>query len=275
MPARRPASSRPFLRALALFCLASLLLPVLCGCIYGVSVSEDTEPEGDSDIPVMGTPDDPPKKRVALTFDDGPQHYVERTKALVDELAKYDFAATFFVVGNRVSGGDAISYAVEKGCEIGIHGYTHDSNHYYDVCTDERYEEELERTRQAILSEVPGYEVKLMRPIGGRITPERIRECPYAVIGWDVDSCDWENKYYSGISDEEADRRVNTIVENVMSKVEDGSIVLLHDIYESTYDAAVILIQRLYEEGYELVTVSELLGDTLEAGRAYGALDIN
>ena len=60
-----------------------------------------------------------------------------------------------------------------------------------------------------------------------------------------------------------------------MSKVEDGSIVLLHDIYESTYDAAVILIQRLYEEGYELVTVSELLGDTLEAGRAYGALDIN
>ncbi|MBQ5893374.1 MAG: hypothetical protein IIW78_03895, partial [Clostridia bacterium] len=114
-----------------------------------------------------------------------------------------------------------------------------------------------------------------MRPIGGKITSARIRECPYAVIGWDVDSCDWENKYYSGISDEEADRRVNTIVENVMSKVEDGSIVLLHDIYESTYDAAVILIQRLYEEGYELVTVSELLGDALETGRAYGTLDIN
>ncbi|MBQ1261340.1 MAG: polysaccharide deacetylase family protein [Clostridia bacterium] len=275
MPACRSAFSRSFLRALALLCLVSLLLPGLCGCIHGVSVSDGNETEPDPDVPAMGRPDDPPKKRVALTFDDGPQHYVERTKALVDELARYGFEATFFVVGNRIAGGDALSYAVGHGCEIGIHGYTHDPKHYYDSCTQERYEEELERTRQAILSAVPGYEVKLMRPIGGKITSARIRECPYAVIGWDVDSCDWENKYYSGISDEEADRRVNRIVENVMSAVEDGSIVLLHDIYESTYDAAVILIQRLYEEGYELVTVSELLGDALETGRAYGTLDIN
>lgn len=260
-------------RLLSLLCALALLLPCLCGCIQGVSVSDETESGTGGDIPVIGQPEDPPKKRVALTFDDGPQHYEERTKALVDELAKYGFAATFFVVGNRISGGDAISYAVENGCEIGIHGYTHDSNHYYDTCTDERYEEELERTRQAILAEVPGYDIKLMRPIGGRITSARVRECPYAVIGWDVDSCDWENKYYSGISDEEAERRINTIVENVMSEVEDGSIVLLHDIYESTYDAAVIIIQRLYEAGYDLVTVSELLGDTLQSGTAYGGLD--
>ena len=273
MPFHFQAAFRRPCRLLSLLCILSLLLPCFCGCIYGVSVSEDTETDTEADVPAIGTPEDPPKKRVALTFDDGPQHYEERTKALVDELAKYDFAATFFVVGNRISGGDALSYAVENGCEIGIHGYTHDPNHYYDTCTDERYEEELERTRQAILAEVPGYEVKLMRPIGGRITVARIRECPYAVIGWDVDSCDWENKYYSGISDEEAERRINTIVENVMSEVEDGSIVLLHDIYESTYDAAVILIQRLYEEGYELVTVSELLGDSLQTGKAYGGLD--
>lgn len=259
-------------RLLSFLCILALLLPCFCGCIHGVSVSDETESDTEADIPVMGDTEEPPKKkRVALTFDDGPQHYVERTKALVDELAKYDFAATFFVLGNRISGGDAISYAVENGCEIGIHGYTHE--YYYDTCSDAKYEEELERTRQAILAEIPGYDVKLMRPIGGRMTVERVRECPYAVIGWDVDSCDWENKYYSGISDEEADRRVNNIVENVMSQVEDGSIILMHDIYESTYDAAVIIIQRLYEEGYELVTVSELLGDTLQAGTAYGGLD--
>ena len=178
MPACRSAFSRSFLRALALLCLVSLLLPGLCGCIHGVSVSDGNETEPDPDVPAMGRPDDPPKKRVALTFDDGPQHYVERTKALVDELARYGFEATFFVVGNRVAGGDALSYAVKNGCEIGIHGYTHDSKHYYDSCTDARYEEELERTRQAILSAVPGYEVKLMRPkiivCLGRIAAMRI-----------------------------------------------------------------------------------------------------
>ncbi|MBO7249798.1 MAG: polysaccharide deacetylase family protein, partial [Clostridia bacterium] len=39
-------------------------------------------------------------KRVALTFDDGPHNV--RTKAIVDELAKYGAHATFFVVGNRI-----------------------------------------------------------------------------------------------------------------------------------------------------------------------------
>ena len=42
------------------------------------------------------------KKRVALTFDDGPHNV--RTKAIVDELSKYGYEATFFVVGNRVDG---------------------------------------------------------------------------------------------------------------------------------------------------------------------------
>ena len=62
---------------------------------------------------------------------------------------------------------------------------------------------------------------------------------------------------------------MNRIVENVMSQVQNGDIVLMHEIYESTVDATKIILQRLYEEGYEVVTVSELLGDELEAGRLY------
>ena len=108
-----------------------------------------------------------------------------------------------------------------------------------------------------------------MRPVGGRISFERLQSCPYAVINWSVDSDDWNNKYYPGISDEDAEERVNRIVENVMSQVKDGDIILLHEIYESTVDATKIILQRLYEEGYEVVTVSELLGDDLAAGRLY------
>ena len=101
-----------------------------------------------------------------------------------------------------------------------------------------------------IRAQIPGYEIRLMRPIGGSISPDRIRTSPYAIIHWSVDSDDWNNKYYAGISDEEANARIQTIVENVMGSVTDGDIVLLHDIYESTYDATKILLQRLYEEGY-------------------------
>jgi hypothetical protein len=47
----------------------------------------------------------------------------------------------------------------------------------------------------------------------------------------------------------------------------------LHDIYGSTYDALVIVLEQLYAEGYEVVTVSELLGDSLSAGEMYYSAD--
>lgn len=195
------------------------------------------------------------KKRVAITYDDGPHNV--RTKAIVDELAKYGYHATFFVVGNRVdgkayNGAAAVQYAASKGNEIAIHAYTH--NKYYDTCTSAEYKEEIESTYDAIKDVVPTAKVKLMRPVGGRITAERTQSSDYAVIMWSVDSNDW--KYKS-----EGDGNVQTIVNNVMSQVQDGSIILMHDIYENTYLASKDILKQLNAQGYEVVTVSELLGN--------------
>ncbi len=257
-------------------CTLLLILPLVFGCTSyteGSRPPESFPPEADDDsIPVMGGDQSTPaKKRVALTFDDGPQYANagKNTQALVDELNKYGFHATFFVIGNRIGNGKALTYAVENGNEIGIHAYTHGSGIYYDDCSDETYNYEVNTTRDEILSVLPNYNIRLMRPIGGEISPERIQSSPYAIINWDVDSNDWNYRYSPYESDEESAQKVDAIVENVMSKVRDGSIILMHDIYQSTYDAAVIIMQRLYEEGYEVVTVSELLGDNPEPGRIY------
>jgi peptidoglycan/xylan/chitin deacetylase (PgdA/CDA1 family) len=99
-----------------------------------------------------------------------------------------------------------------------------------------------------------------MRPIGGNITDARVESCPYSVIMWSVDSEDWKYKG-RGENGELAEQNINTIVENVMSQVKSGDIILMHDIYENTYEAAKIIIERLHAEGYQLVTVSELLGN--------------
>ena len=255
---------------LSLFLIFAMLL-VLEGC-YEVHVrptppAQSSNSDQDVDADATETQDLSPKKRVAITFDDGPNHYNNRTKNYVDALDQYGFHATFFVVGNRIAGGDALQYAVQHGNEIGIHGYTH--NVYYDSCDDETYQNEIEKTAQAIRTHLPGYEIKLMRPVGGKITNHRADTSPYAIIMWNVDSHDWENRYYPGISDADAEACVDTIVENVMASVADGDIILLHDIYESTYDATLIILERLYAEGYEVVTVSELLGDRLTGGVTY------
>ena len=238
--------------------------------------------KGSASVPTMGNvSDDTDKndgkytKTVALTFDDGPHN--TRTKAVVDELDKYGYHATFFVVGNRVDGtayggGEALKYAHEHGNEIGIHGYAHEV--YYDTCSDDVFKSELSNTKKAIKKIIPDAKVTLMRPVGGRITDERVASCEYAVIMWDVDSEDWKHVYAEG-GTPEADEKRDTIVENVMSEVRDGSIILMHDIRQSTVDATAIILKQLNDEGYNVVTVSKLLGKKLEAGKKYSRLPNN
>ena len=264
---RRPLVLRMILLLLSLV----LLVTAAAGCETYSEGSRPTDepPDTAPDMPTQQTR----KKRVALTFDDGPQYANEgaNTVALVDALQQYGFHATFFVVGNRVGNGSALRYAVEHGNEIGIHGYTHE--HYYDSCTDSVYQNELERTRQAIVQAVPTYEVRLMRPVGGKISDRRIAESPYSVVMWSVDSNDWQHRYHPSDTPEEDAATVAAIVDAVMASVRDGSIILMHDIYQSTYDATVILLQRLYEEGYDVVTVSELFENSMMPGSVYREAD--
>ena len=237
-------------------------------------VTEYSREDMGFDVPAFNDTTDAPdtRPRVAITFDDGPHHYDDRTIKYVDELNKYGYTATFFVCGYRVagkgeiSGVNAVKYAVDNGMEIGIHGYTH--NVYYNDCTAEAFNREMQMTLDEIHKQVPDYEVKLMRPIGGAISAENAAICPYAIIHWSVDSDDWNNRYHKGDTEEDWNATVNTIVNNVLSKVKEGDIILMHDIYESTYDATVIILQRLNEMGYNVVSVSELLGET-QAGVIY------
>ena len=276
-----------FLRLAALFLAAILSMFALCGCEIGEyeelstrknyknSSSPVSKPTGNTNNNANqgnSNSNSSSNKRVAFTFDDGPHNV--RTMAIVDELAKYGYTATFFVVGNRVdgnayNGAEALKYAHDHGNELAIHGYTHAV--YYHNCEQDRYERELLNTYNAIKDVVPNAKVRLMRPIGGNITEERVESCPYSVIMWSVDSEDWKYKG-RGENGELAEQNVNTIVENVMSQVRSGDIILMHDIYENTYEATKIILQRLYEEGYDVVSVSELLGNSLSAGNKYSRL---
>lgn len=209
------------------------------------------------------------KKRVAITFDDGPDDL--NTKLLVDALDSYGFNSTFFVVGKKLDGtkldgSEILKYAVEKGNEIGIHAYSN-STPYGDTCSDEVYEEEISKTEKAIHDILPDYEIDLMRPVQGKITDQRVADSEYAVILWSIDTYDW--KYNGRATEEEKEANIKTIVDKVLNNVKDGDIILMHDVHDNSYEAALILFEELYLRGYELVTVSELIGDDLEAGKKF------
>ena len=203
-------------------------------------------------------------KYVSITFDDGP--HADITRKIAEKLASKGARATFFVVGNRVSGKAAagMQYAAMCGSEIAIHGYTHTVK--YSTCTDEEFKKELSLTDAVIRKYIPG-EVTLMRPIGGSILKERIPKTPYTVVNWDVDSEDWMNKSHK--TPEEKEANIQTTIANVKAQVKNGSIILMHEIYDNSYEAFCRIIDWLYDEGYEVVTVSELLGDKCVPGVRY------
>ena len=92
--------------------------------------------------------------------------------------------------------------------------------------------------------------VRFLRTPGGAVN-SRIREeakkLGLSVLFWSVDPRDWESR----------DRE--KIVEAVLTAVQPGSIVLLHDIYPASVEAALEIVDVLQEKGYWFVTVKELL----------------
>ena len=199
------------------------------------------------------------QKIVALTFDDGPGPYTER---LLDELKKRGVRATFFVLGTRVdSYPDLIKRMAAEGHVVGNHSNGHKN---LTKLTAEGIRTEMELCATKI-EKLLGHKPEVMRCPGGNYNSAVLnyaKEAGIPVIQWGVDTRDWES------------RNVNAILNVTFSSrgVKNGSVVLMHDIYDTSVDAAIQMVDRLLKEGYTFVTVPELLYDRegkIEAGKKY------
>ena len=199
---------------------------------------------------------------VALSFDDGPSPY---TEGLFKTLLRYHVAGTFFMIGERVSelmegpgGARLLREMVDHGMEIGNHSY----NHPRDLPDEgEGASLQLELTNREI-ERASGFDPCLFRPPYGNISPEleqRAKVLGLTTVKWDVDPEDWRHP------------GVGAIREAVLSRVQPGSIVVMHDNVETqgqTVQALPGIIEGLKERGYHLVTITQLLGDEFLEHRA-------
>ena len=184
------------------------------------------------------------KKRAALTFDDGPSPLY--TEKLLDGLKERDVKATFFVIGNSVEGNeDILKRMIEEGHIIGNHTYSHVqlSTVSYEVGLNE-----IEETNNIIFNAC-GVMPEYIRPPYGSWNDKMTMDVNMTEVLWNVDPLDWQT------SDSEL------VVKRVLKCVDDGSIILLHDVYKSSVDAALKIVDELKKEGYEFVTIDELLLD--------------
>ena len=197
---------------------------------------------------------DPDRPVIALTFDDGPG---KRTGELLEQLEKYDAKATFFMLGQKVASyPDEIKKMKEIGCELGNHSYDHPN---LANLSAGGVKKQIGDTNSKI-KKIVGEEATVMRPPYGAISATLRENAGMPLILWNIDTLDWKT------------RNAKTTVDMVMKNVDDGDIILMHDIHTESVDAAIELIPKLLEKGYQLVTVSELAAYknvTLENGEKY------
>lgn len=191
------------------------------------------------------------QKLVALTFDDGPSP--ETTPQALDILAKYNAKATFFMIGENVAGNEELIKRVKKeGHDIANHSWDHPQ---LTNLTLPEAQKEINDTQEA-LKKVTGDLPTMMRPPYGAISPEIQNSVDVSFIMWDVDSLDWKTHNTAAIMSE-------------VRKTRPGSIILMHDIHQTTIDALPTVLDYLKTNGYTIVPVSQLLEGQLQPHQSY------
>lgn len=183
---------------------------------------------------------DPTKPVVALTFDDGPSRYTEE---ILETLKKHEVCATFFVLGNKVEDyKEVLKKSIEYQNELGNHSYNHK---WLSRLPINSLKEQIEKTQQ-ILQESLSYQPKYLRPTYGSVNDRIRKNTELKIVLWTVDTKDWKIK------------NIDRIVEKATTDIEDGDIILMHDIFERSAKALEKIIPILKEQGFQFVTISEL-----------------
>lgn len=198
----------------------SLVVAVLCAAAYGAVILAGVlslRLRMFTDAVVRGPSE---ARGVVLTFDDGPDP--ETTREVLDLLDRRGAKATFFVIGAKAAKHpEMVRAIVERGHEVGVHGFAHDR--LFSLRSGKRVRADLERAMRT-LEDITEARPVLFRPPIGHTNPTIARvadELDLVVVGWSVAARD-------GIA--------RTTPEEVVRRVDrglaDGAIVALHDAAE-------------------------------------------
>ena len=168
-------------------------------------------------------------------------HY---TPLLLDGLRERNIHASFFLVGENIEGNEGILQQMQKdGHLIGNHTWDHVQ---LDKISVPKARLEIEKTNNRIY-EVTGTYPSYVRPPFGAWIKDMELSVTMLPVFWDVDTLDWKSK------------SIPSILSIAEKEVHDGSIILMHDGYQTSVDAALQIADIFTRKGYTFVTADQLL----------------
>lgn len=201
----------------------------------------------------------------ALTYDDGPDP--SSTPAVLDELARSDAKATFFVLASRAEQhADLVTRAAREGHEVALHGWDHTRLSSLPL----RSALASIRRARATVEDISQSPIRYFRPPHGALTPTQmaaVRAMGMTPVLWSAWARDW------------TDHPAKDLGQHAASLLHPGCFLLLHDSRADpetatedeplpTFDRGVVLHELLNtarEAGYAATTVGQLL----QSGPAY------
>jgi peptidoglycan/xylan/chitin deacetylase (PgdA/CDA1 family) len=176
--------------------------------------------------------------KVFLTFDDGPTQ--EITEWVLEQLKLHNAQATFFCIGNNIEKYPEIfQKTIAEGHAIGNHTFNHLNG--WKTSTEEYIENaKLYETQNPKL-----VTRNLFRPPYGKIKHSQskiLRKLGYKIIMWDVLSRDYDQSISA-----------TQCLENVLSNIETGSIIVFHDSVKAEHNLKYVLpktLEFLKEKGF-------------------------
>jgi len=219
---------------------------------------------------------------VAITFDDGPNP--EYTPKILKVLKDKKVKATFFLIGkNAEKYPSVVKQIIEEGHDVGNHTYAHE-NLKDNADNHKLVQEELQKGAEAIkkVTGISNKELKFFRPPGlawdekveNIVKPFYGNRVIMSEIGFDDwnwdDSKQWDQKDTNTISN-----KTSQIIDGVKSKVQNGSIIALHDSAQygleeplahpnwtkraiPTFQALPVIIDYLHSRGFSIVKLSQM-----------------
>ena len=212
------------------------------------------------------------RKVVYLTFDDGP--HPPETERVLDVLRERGARATFFLIGSKVSGNEAVlRRMLEEGHALGLHTYSHAGT--FPLLSFDKMLADVNEGKRAVES-VAGKKISLFRPPFGVTNPtiaKVVRTLGLHTVGWDVRSFDTmfcksseHSCKQSGYSCKQSGHSCKSsehsckqsghdwyvpVVERIMKQVRPGSVILLHDRLDGASELLALLLDSLAASGYD------------------------
>lgn len=190
--------------------------------------------------------------KIALTIDAAWDD--DKTPFILETLKRYNVKATFFLCGSWVrSYPDMVKAISDAGHSIGNHSLTHP---HMSKISGEKIIEEIDELDD-LLEKITGKRTVLFRAPYGEYNDnviKTVRSSGHEPIQWDVDTIDWK-----------PERSSQTILNTVLPKIKNGSIILCHNNGYKIEEYLPTLIETAQANGFAFATVDELLlsGETI------------